>query len=364
MQVHIPLLIICVLLCLLSFKPDKRKKWILPICFLLITVYMAIRYDYGLDFWSYYRGFQGTERRTESTEPLYWFFNSLFPKYYLLIATISVLLMATVFVIVKKYVIPKYYALFFLCFMCIPGQSFTMMTALRSDLAFVVLAYGLCRYYIEEKKIGMYLLFVVIASLFHNSVMVFAFVPLLEKLILKANPSVIFGLFIVFSVFSFTGITQRIGLFLFGLLDKSQFLSHEYYNVYATKYISNANGAIGRLPFIFPAYYICAHARTEKEGLFPRFYVLAVIYFSIFFLAMDYEYRYTMYMFIFALIAMIMSLEKHNSLNKTIAILPVIVYCIFQLYGYYMLMRRTVDGAYSEGNFFIYETIFQNKPFI
>lgn len=326
----------------------------------MITVYMAIRYDYGLDFWSYYMGFVGSERRTEYTEPLYWLFNSFFTKYCQLIAAVSIILMVAVFFIVRKYVRDKYYGLFFLCFLCIPGLSFTSMTALRSDLAFVFLAWGLCRYYIEKQNTVMYLLFVVLATMFHNSVVVFVLVPILGKVILKANPYVIFGLFIVFSFFSFTGITQKIGLTLFGLFGSSS----EYYDVYATKYISNANGAIGRLPFIFPAYYICKFACTQKDGLFPKFYVLAVIYFSIFFLSMDFEYRYTLYIFIFAFIAMIMSLERQDALNMTIAILPVVVYCIFQLYGYYMLMRSTINGAYSEGNFFIYETIFQNKPFI
>lgn len=364
MQVHIPLLIICVLLCVLPLKKERRKNIILPICFIMITVYMAIRYDYGLDFWSYYYGFLGENQRTFSTEPLYWWFNTLFSKYYQLIAAISVLIMVTIFFLVRKFVPEKFYSLFFLCFLCIPGQSFSIMTALRSDMAFVVLAFGLYKFYIKRKNYALYFLTVIIASLFHNSAAIFIIVPLLDRFILKVNPIVFFCSFIVFSIFSFTGITQSISRVLFSALHFFNGIDSNYYDGYATKYISNFNGAIGRLPLLFPAYYICKYAKNEKDGVFARFYVLSIIYFSIFFLSMDFEYRFTIYLFIYVMIAMSISLEKQNWFNKVVAIFPVVIYSLFLLYGYFYLMQREMYGDYSEGNFFIYETIFENLPLI
>ena len=202
MQVHIPLAIICILLCLLPFNEKFRRNWILPICIILITVYMAIRYDYGLDYWSYYTGFTAEEHRTEWNEPLFWLFGSIFPKYYQFISAISCLSMIAVYYIVRNCISESYYALFFLFFFCIPGMSFTMMTALRSVMAFVFLSYGIYKYYIKNYNIGLYLLFVIIASLFHNSALLFIFLPILCSFVMKINPSVVFITFIVFSIFS------------------------------------------------------------------------------------------------------------------------------------------------------------------
>lgn len=361
MQIHIPLAIICILLCLLPFSEKFRRNWILPICIILITIYMAIRYDYGLDYWSYYTGFINEERRSEFNEPLFWLFCSIFPKYYQVIAAISCFLMAIIYFIVKNCVPERYYALFFLFFFCIPGMSFTMMTALRSVMAFVVLSYGIYKYYIKKFNIGLYLLSVIIASLFHNSALFFIILPVLCRFVLKLDPSIVFISFIVFSFFSFTGITQDIGFIIFKNLNGLR--SEEYdLSVYATKYVSNINGAIGRSPFLFPAYFICKYKKIIKDNEYSKFYALSVVYLWIFFLTLDVEFRFTMYMLIYFIIAMAICLTRMKLMMKLILILPVLVSCVYQLNSYFNLMREEMFGDYVDGNFYIYETIFQHLP--
>ena len=365
MQVHIPLLILCVVLCLFPSKNGTfREKWIMPICMLLITVYMAIRYDYGLDFWSYYRSFTSGDYRTEDTEPLFWLFMDIFPKYYQLIAAISIALMVTIFSWVKKFVNNQWYWLFFICFMCIPGMSWQMMSALRTVMAFVVLSFGIYQYYIKQTRVGLYIISVIAATLFHSSAMIFIILPFISNLVLKINPRVFFAAFLLFSVFSFTGISQHISEFVFNIVFQFGWIDPEHYSFYATKYISNANGAIFRSLWLFPAYYICNFERNINSPIYDKFYVLSIIYFSIFFLSLDLEFRFTLYLFIFVIIAITYCLTQMNTLNRIIAVLPMLVSCLYHLYSYYVLMREERYGIYSEGNFFIYQTIFDNLPLI
>lgn len=362
MQVHIPLVIVCVVLCLFPFKSKWKKVLIMPICMLMITVYMAIRYDYGLDYWAYYNGFTEKEHRTGVTEPLFWFFSSLFPKYYMLIATSSILMMCAVYSWVKKYIFPEYYALFFMCFMCIPGMCFTMMTAIRTGMAFVVLSWGFYRYYINKQNLGVYSLVVIFAAMIHNSAIVFIIIPVIGALIMRIKPMIIFIIFLVFSIFSFTGVTQSISNFLFSQLFSVGFIDADYYSNYATKYVSNINGAILRSTLIFPMFFICLYANRTKDKAFFKFYVLSVVYMMIYSLSLDIDYRFTLYMFVFFIIALNFCLPQMNIVTKLIAILPIFALCIFQLYSYFKLMQDELFGDYSEGNFLIYETIFDHLP--
>ena len=366
MQVHIPLLIICVILSILPTKGAFKEKWLMPLCMLLITIYMAIRYDYGLDFWSYYNSFIDGKHghRTSYTEPIYWLFSSMFTKYYQLVASVSIALMLAVYFWVRKLVPHRWYWLFFLCFMCIPGQSFAMMTAMRTSLAFAIISFGIYRYYIKETNWILYIFTVLIATMCHNSAIIFILIPILYTFVLRINPSIFFALFLLFSVFSFTGVAQDISQNIFKLFYSVNFIDADYYSHYSVKYVSNVNGAIGRLPWMFPAYYICNYAKRSQNELFKKIYVLSLIYFSLFFLSLDFEYRFTLYFLIYVIIALVISIDNINFVNKTIALLPVIVVCIYQLNGYYHLMQVELYGVYSEGNFFIYSTIFDNLPLI
>lgn len=325
---------------------------------------MAIRYDYGLDFWSYYDSFTSNDHRTGNTEPLFWLFSSLFSKYYQLVAAISCAVMIVDFFWVKKYVPNQWYWFFFLCLMCLPGLSWTMMTALRSDMAIVIISCGLYRFIIKKQDYRLFYLTVLIATLFHNSAIFFLVVPIFSKIIWKVNPLVFFILFIVFSFFTFTGITQIISSSIFSILQQFNMLDADYYSEYSDKYVSNINGAIMRSILLFPAYFICKYSRTVKAEGFRLFYILSIIYLTIHFLSLDFENRFTLYLFIFVFITLSMCLAKMNFLSKVIAVTPVIVLCLYQLWAYYNLMRDEMFGDYSEGNFFIYQTIFDNLPLI
>ena len=92
MQVHLVLLAILVIINLFPDSFIDRKKYILPISFLLILVYWAIRYDYGLDYWNYYNSFyEGTEGKLSRGfgERAYYVFTGLFSKFYQVIVAQS-----------------------------------------------------------------------------------------------------------------------------------------------------------------------------------------------------------------------------------------------------------------------------------
>lgn len=74
MFVHFSLTAFLCLLNLIRFNPDIRKNYILSLSFLLIGLFMGLRYDYGLDYWNYYEIFEWHRENYHPEEFLFWKF--------------------------------------------------------------------------------------------------------------------------------------------------------------------------------------------------------------------------------------------------------------------------------------------------
>lgn len=158
MQVHLIILIIVLLLNIIPQRFIRRKRYILPLSFLIITVYLSIRYNYGPDYFSYLHSFySGAQEKTYGTsEVLFYGFMHLFSKYYMFIIFHTIIVMFTFYYFVRKYINSKYYVLFFFLLLCSPGMFLNVISALRSTLAACALLWGVEFFYLRKKYITLF----------------------------------------------------------------------------------------------------------------------------------------------------------------------------------------------------------------
>ena len=67
MFIQFSICLFIILICWLVKDERKKQQIVLPLAFIAITVFFAIRYDYGLDYWSYYN-YYDTGRTLEESE--------------------------------------------------------------------------------------------------------------------------------------------------------------------------------------------------------------------------------------------------------------------------------------------------------
>ena len=77
MIVHLSILFFLLFINLQPTSKNKRKKYVLPISFVIITIYWALRYDYGLDYWNYYNLFYNDVTKYVTGFGEKWFFSSI-----------------------------------------------------------------------------------------------------------------------------------------------------------------------------------------------------------------------------------------------------------------------------------------------
>lgn len=357
MKIHFIILLIVLTLNIIPQRFINRKKIILPISFLIIGVYLAIRYNYGLDYFNYMNSFySGMEVKNRGTgEFLFYRLMHLFSKYYVFIIFHSLVLISVLFIYTRKYNKPNNYILFFFLFLCMSGMFFNMISALRSTMAACVFFIGLELFYLRKKNIIFYSISVIIASLFHTSVIVFIILPFIELIYRNINYKLIFFLLFVSLIF---------GMFLSKYFYNFVFSNvnlFDSYLAYLDKHTTNdatLNATLFKSLYLFPAYYILKYLKNIK-GVYYYIGMLATIFFFIFFLNLNFESRFTSYLFIFVIFSLSMILSLNiDTKSKLFILIPIIIATLVDFYIMYYSMYLHIFGRYSEGNYLWYQTIF------
>ena len=358
MVVHLSLMIFIILLNLLPLKNGNRKKKILPISFLLIAVYFAIRYNYGLDFFRYYRGFISNTEEYFESEVLFSRFLALFPYYYQFVIAYALIVIGSLYYIVRRYVTEDFYAVFFLLFFCMSGMSFNMLSAYRSTMAACIIWLGIDFFYLRKKILPLFIAMVVFASFFHNSAIVFVILPLLLFIIDKTDWKIAFFILIIvnllsmsFSIDAFRWITS----------------SNEYLNEYEgyTNSIENATffGVLHKSLWYVPAFLILKNKNKFDTTPLKVIYSLSYLYFFLFFFGLTFQERFTTYLFIYSIIALSIIFKQLQSDERLILVATLVFLCVYGLYLFYGMMAHHITDKYEEGNYLFYHTIFE-QPFI
>lgn len=356
---------IIILLCWMIRDERKKKSFVLPISFLAIIVFFAIRYDYGLDYWSYlnyyntgrtFEEVNGVSRGTGDT--WFYFFMNLFSKFSYFIIAHTIIVFTILYFSVKKYLAPKYYPLFFFMALTMSVLSFNWISALRSTLAAAVLWIALDLFYIQKKRWLPFFGLVIAAGFFHTSALLFAILPIVDILISKSKPAILFSLLVV-GMISTMFVTEKIYEIL---LSSSKIFAETYKG-----HLSDASlgysffGFIHNSILLFPYYFIISKKDLFKDK-YSRIYVLAAFILVVRCFGLDFHGRMSAYIFIYAIFALAYVLPKLTKQEKILCMTPLLVWCFYGIYLFYMSMLSNLNGVYSEGNYLFYHTIFEVSP--
>lgn len=354
MIVHLALLFTILFLCFIARKRQSRLNIVLILAFLAITVYLGLRYDYGLDYGAYQASFGSvSDDIFRSGEHFFITVLRSFHYYYQFIIFQTIILMASLFFFIKKNVRPELYYLFFFLFFTMNGMVFNMISAIRSTFSACIIWFALDVCWIQKKRILLYYLLVSSATLFHTSALVFYAFPFIF-LLNRINYKSAFAVLIIADILSID-FTRP----FFQLITQYESLSmySEYDNT-----IENATifGALHKAIWLFPAYYILKYSSIlgMKER---RVMLISFSYFFLFFMGATFQERFTTYLFPFVIYSISCVYNHLSKSERYITIVPIFIVCIITTCLFYYRMATFYVGY--PGNYLEYKTIFDAPYF-
>lgn len=369
---HIIVALIAILLCLIPDNANNRRsKYLMPLAFAIVTVFWAIRYNYGLDYVEYQNMFERGDTSTawrDNKETFFYLFLNSFQYFYQFVIAFTLLTMGCLFIWVRKFCNEKYYAIFFIMFMFMNAMSYSMMSAMRSTMAAVVLWAALYFFYIKKKNWILYSLLVFVASGFHLSVISFLVLPIVDIIIPRVKGIYLFYCLIGCFIFSLFGNES-----LFNFITSSNAMLDGYNSYYSFVESNNISifGVMNNALFLFPAYYIC-RSKDQLIQSHKGIFVLAVLYLVLYSLNLDIQNRFTSYIGIFFIIAISVvaggqkyidaygfehEIQFTSKQDKWIMLAPLLIKILFDYYKFYLLMSSPYYMG-LDGNPLIYQTIF------
>lgn len=318
-------------------------------------VFFAIRYGFGLDYWSYYDLFTNEihSRTHGPEEPLFYSFMWLFPKYYIFVIAHTAFLFICLYYISYKNIASEYYYLLFFLLLFNPDMILNMTSAMRSSMAACVIWVFTYLFLIKKTNILLYEIGVLVATGFHTSAAFLAVLPIALYLIKLVQGRTLFIVLMILNVLSMFWPTSLYDWFI-------GYSGLEIYNSY-TIYISSFMGFLFKMLLAPVAFHICT-APTGYD-MNPRVRQLSIFFLALVFANFDFHGRFTVYLNIF-FIAAVCALFANA--NKTMRIVISSTMVLYLLYNFYTLITVLASDIYRlhEGNPLIYETIFDvaTKP--
>lgn len=355
MLIHFSLTLFLCLLNLIPLSIPVRKNFILPLSFIMIGIFMGVRYNYGLDYWNYYDEFYNYQNYRPN-ESLFWLFFFSFEKYYQFILVKSLLLSAILLYIVRKYVPVQYYVLFIFFFMVNSSLIYSMITAERTCLGAMVLWCGLEFFYFRKKRYILLVGSIIVASLFHTILLSMLIIPFFILFFsskrLHSSKTILLLLCIVLML----GMTLSSALFEYLSNKIEDFSSYAYY---ADERFGNANivGTLFKGLLLIPLYYIIQPLnKLSSNSIYFKMTILSLVYPFIYFVGLETDGRIGLITLPFFVITM---LQRASQLNSKLKILIMISpFFLMTVYNNILLYMRMIKEPLLEGNYLIYQTIF------
>lgn len=359
MQTYLTVLFSILILNILPLSDNKRRNIILPISFIILWIFLAFRYNYGIDYINYNKLFYAIDEhdiRLES-EPLFWWIMKQFDYYYQFIIFQTTAICLTFYYFTKKYISPNYYWLFFVLFICHTGMMFTLTTAMRSGFAGLVFMWCTEFFYLRKNKPILYFLSIYLAFLFHNSAILLILFPLSDILIRKMSIKVWIIFIILGFIISITSISNIIETALSEFSDSSNFSSYSKY--IGNKFVNSTfKITLVRLFLVLPGIFIYKEIIYNNKiiPVYKKIASLSLIYMVLHIFGFDFQNRLTVIIYIFYIISasqLLPALERK----------PIIRYGVLGL-----ILFTAIWSAYimfdqqlylnPEGTFWEYQTIF------
>lgn len=280
MAVYWSVAIITVLINLFPSKNEKQYSRRLIISLIPLFIYGAFRVDFGLDYETYAKYFEEVkifgQDSDERMEIGYYYLNKLLPTFRSLLVFQTLLLCAAYYYLFKWYIPSKYAWIgFVLLFLNGPLTVFFMLSGIRNGIAISILI--LSTYYIHKRKIFPFIVLILLASLFHKSVLIMApiayFIGSGKKLTRKSM-IIWLSIMLFVTVASATVILDYASLFISEYFDR-----YETYIEFAKEQGKGAGVLVSLFSLLISAlflYIINGKLLTEKENTIVK---LTLLYF-------------------------------------------------------------------------------------
>lgn len=354
MLIHFSLTLFLCLLNLIKFKPNIHKNFILPFSFLLIGLFMGLRFDYGLDYWNYYDIFVSQKNDYRPEEFLFWKFFFSFSKYYQFILVKSLLLAGLVFYMTRQYVPQKYYFLFIFFFMTNPSLIYTLITAERTCVGAMVLWIGIEFFYFRKKRILPLISTIIIAGFFHTILFSMLIIPFFDFIYQRQS------LFIIAALIIALILGMIITPYLFGIITSEMevFTQYEHYAEGRRFGVDNFIGFLYKALLLLPIYIILIPIQTmHKNSQYVKLVVLSLCYMFLYFIGLESDGRFGSILLLFFVILLAQRAEMlKKKTDKLLLILPFVFITLFNSHNLY---KRMLHDSWLPGNYITYRTIIE-----
>ncbi|RXK88058.1 EpsG family protein [Chlorobaculum sp. 24CR] len=332
---------------LASLSKSKRDGLWIRLSFLLIFLFLALRYDYGNDYMAYYYGFKNIRYYDpEAHFEIGWQYLNLIFKpvgFFAMVAFLAAINTYVYYRFILKYVPSEYYWLAVFIYLFNPSFMLIQLSAMRQCVAILLFVLSIDSIY--EKNIIKYAFYIVMASLFHTSAMILLllYLPFIYNWHVTQVKAVI--LFILYLLMLFLG--PSLGKQFF-------YVVGQYFDRYADYFGgTELNSGLGILYYTFILGLILYYSRNERSGEDLLYKIAIAGYYVLpFSFIVQLAGRVGLYMqpALIAVIPMIIKSIKSKDVRRVI----VLSYVAMTLLGYYKLFNSEVFREKYEN----YKTIF------
>lgn len=192
----------------LQIKDGYKIKLIL--CFIILFIFGAFRYDFGLDYVMYEEIFRKIKTMhnfvqlpTDRTEIGYRFLNYISPSFQFIVIVSSALICISYYYLFSRYVSPKFGLLgIFLFYLCGNDTVFFMFSGIRNGIALSIFILSIPL--IEKRRLVKYICITILAGLIHQSAFIVFPVAYAMGYIKKITPKVSISLICVAIILAIT----------------------------------------------------------------------------------------------------------------------------------------------------------------
>jgi len=182
----------------------------LKISYFLIFLFLSLRYDFGNDYMPYLEGYLGLQRLDRSElyfrgNEVGWLFLNYFYKsifgdlgFHFMLAGMAAFTCFVLYRFTIKYISPEYYALSIALLLLEPNNILVISSAMRQSIAVGIFLLNIDS--LIEKRYVQYIAGILLASLFHSSVLFFLVLILVNFVNWKIHIPFIFLIFALFLV--------------------------------------------------------------------------------------------------------------------------------------------------------------------
>lgn len=359
-------IIISIIVCFLSslVYSTKKSKY-LGYSFFILFLYLALRYDFGNDYMSYYELFNTTKETPwseittlfavnnfgEIMEPGYIFLNKLFSTFsgfFLFIAFQSLIFCLVYYNFIKKYVPPKYYWLSLIILIIDTSLMVRSISGIRQSIAVFCFVYSI-EYIISRQALKFYLL-IVLAILFHSSALIL--LPLYfivnHNKISRAEPFIYSVIYLVILFF---------GDFFVTTIEKIVTQLFPRYLTYFDSYESTLSTGLGvaLLSIIYIVSLFTVDVKSKNDRIFYRMFAVFIIInpLSIY---IPIASRLSLYFapVLVVFLPQLLTSRKYKLIN-------IYLICIFLLFSIYLSYCHYTSPIFRQKNYYYHSILSQIK---